>query len=383
MASQQKILKISRSGNQNRLKFFGVAAALVPLLGVTACGDGAEASSSEEINLVFSTYRPNHHPVVTGAMEPFIEAVAERTDGRVNIELYTDGSLGDNQEQPGLLRSGAADFIEISPAEAPDDFIFGDLLGLYVSETDDPAVEGSQMAWELIHTAPFSDRLDELGFVPIAAFPQPTYEYFSNTPIENVPEDFTGQPARTPGGIGEEVMAKMGMTPVSVSSTELYEALQRGTVGSYVFGWHSLDTYSLAEQTSYATEGLGVIPNPALYMMMSQDSWDGLPEDVQQVIYEEGKKYSLNAGRSVHEDADRARAEHTPDPISVYEVSEENRLAMQEDYITPVLEEFVARMDAAGRGDQAQEAADALQEMQERDIDPNLPLEEWPDYDLN
>lgn len=367
-------------------KSLGAVTAIAPLLALTACGDenggGAAEAGGEEFELTYSTFQPSHHPVTTGAIEPFIEAVEERTDGRVTISLFSDGSLADTADQPQLLQSGAADIIDISPAQAPTEFIFGDVIGTYVAESDDPAAEGAQVAWSLVHQAPIIDRLDELSIVPLAAYALPPYEYFSSSPIEDIPGDLQGSPTSTAGGLSEEVMAALGMSPTSIASNELYEALQRGTVDSFVHPWYTVETYSLAEQTVHATEGIGVLPNPPLYSLMSRSTWDSLPEDIQEIIYEEGKKFSLNAGRALQEDADIAKDKYVPDSIELREITEGERSELLE-VLPTVLDDFIARMDDVGRGEQAQQAVDAVEEIQGNDIDPTLPVEEWPDFDID
>ncbi len=96
--------------------------------------------------------------------------------------------------------------------------------------------------------------------------------------------DYRGLKMRIPG-LGGKVIAKVGGKPMLVAGGEIYTNLSTGVIDAtewvgpyhdYIMGFYKAAKY-------YYTPGWHE-PGPVLELMMNKKAWDGLPEDLQQVV---------------------------------------------------------------------------------------------------
>src|SRR3954468_4981838 len=116
-------------------KFTGVLATML-MAGslLAACGNneakptGGSESKETEYTFRLADNQPADYPTVIGDKK-FAELVNERTDGRIKIEVFPSGQLGDEKSVLEQVQLGAIEFTRInsSPlAEFNDDFaVFG------------------------------------------------------------------------------------------------------------------------------------------------------------------------------------------------------------------------------------------------------------------
>ena len=105
---------------------------------------------------------------------------------------------------------------------------------------------------------------------------------WSKKPIQTV-ADFKGFKVRSTG-IPSLVFKKMGATPVYFPGSELYQALQTGVCdGAHWAGISAAWEMKFQEVTNYIVQ-----PNLAMQTMgeifVNQKTWDGLPEDIRQIL---------------------------------------------------------------------------------------------------
>jgi TRAP-type transport system periplasmic protein len=108
----------------------------------------------------------------------------------------------------------------------------------------------------------------------------PVYLHWSKVPRSL--DDLTGLKIRASGSLSARLVQLLGATPVSLQPTEMYEALQRGTIDAVVTGWSAFEPYKLAEVTQYHLElPLGISSSMHI---MSQKKLDSLSARAQQVL---------------------------------------------------------------------------------------------------
>ncbi len=89
------------------------------LAGLAGLAGLAAPAQSAEFELKISTMFPSTHFIQTLALEPWAEAIEERTDGRVNFTFFPAGSsMGDATRQFDQARSGVVDVSVGIPATA-------------------------------------------------------------------------------------------------------------------------------------------------------------------------------------------------------------------------------------------------------------------------
>ena len=99
-----------------------------------------------------------------------------------------------------------------------------------------------------------------------------------------------GLKIRAPGGMGAKTVTAMDAAPVMLVGSEIYTALQRGTVDGYIYPLYSNWDYKFYEQAKYIVQpSLGYI---ITYIWVSKKTYDSLPADLQKVLMEAGKEHA-------------------------------------------------------------------------------------------
>jgi TRAP-type C4-dicarboxylate transport system substrate-binding protein len=112
--------------------------------------------------------------------------------------------------------------------------------------------------------------------------------------------DFRGAQTRVAGELPAEQVQALGMAPVSTAYTEVYEALQRGTVDCAATGLRVGDLGGFMELAKYVAvdpdTGFGSTPVP---VTINQDTWDDLPLAAQQLMYDLIPHYLVDSAYSL------------------------------------------------------------------------------------
>ncbi|WP_035711361.1 TRAP transporter substrate-binding protein [Salibacterium aidingense] len=250
---------------------------------MSACGgDNTEAGGSEEaeqgetIKLSYAFFAPaNTFPAVQ--MEEWKKQLEERTDGKVEVELFPGGSLLEANNMFDGVESGTADIGLTATSYEPGRFpllAISDMPSGYKNAT-----AASDVVADLIEEYP-PKALE--NFKIITTFTtEPSYIQ-SKEPISSL-EDLEGKQLRIAGAL-TPIMEELGAAPVGMSQAEVPEALQTGVVDGYVSSREILKDSKLAEMVGYTTDY--PLALNTFTAVMNQDKWESLPEDVKNVINE-------------------------------------------------------------------------------------------------
>ena len=101
---------------------------------------------------------------------------------------------------------------------------------------------------------------------------------------------FDGLKIRAPGGVGAETVKAMGASPVMLVGSEIYTALQRGTIDGYVYPLYSNWDYKFYEQAKFIMQpSLGYI---ITYIWVNKKTFDSLPDNLQKVFMDAGREHA-------------------------------------------------------------------------------------------
>jgi TRAP-type C4-dicarboxylate transport system substrate-binding protein len=91
---------------------------------------------------------------------------------------------------------------------------------------------------------------------------------------------------RSVGGIHAAWLESLGASPQTLSSPEMNEALNRGTVDGVIQGWTGMRTFKTMPLVDQAySVPTGTIP---FLLLMNQAKWDSLPDAVQTSVMAHG-----------------------------------------------------------------------------------------------
>jgi TRAP-type mannitol/chloroaromatic compound transport system substrate-binding protein len=270
------------------MKLVKVCLAISVAIGLSACGgdkpEGAQTAVAEQQTFKWKlvTSWPKNFPGLGTAPERFADLVSEMSDGRLEIKVYGAGELVPALEVFDAVSLGTAEMGHSGAyywkGKLPAAQFFTSVpFGLTAQEMNGwMSYGGGQELWEEIYK-PF-------GLLPLAA---------GNTGVQmagwfnkeiNSLEDLKGLKMRIPG-LGGEVLARAGGTPVTLPGGELFTSLQTGAidatewVGPYndlAFGLHKAAKY-------YYYPGWHE-PGSMMELTVNMKAFESLPSDLKVMV---------------------------------------------------------------------------------------------------
>jgi TRAP-type mannitol/chloroaromatic compound transport system substrate-binding protein len=269
-----------------RRDFVTAASVAAAATAVTACAKKETASSAAGSSQTFkwkmvTTWPPNFPGTGTGANR-FAEMVDKASGGRLKIKVYGGGELVPALEVFDAVSGGTAEighgvaYYWKGKAEAASLFAAVP-FGMTASEINAWLYNGGGLElWRELYV-PF-------GVIPFVA---------GNTGVQmggwfnkeiNSVADLKGLKMRIPG-LGGEVLARAGGTPVTMPGSEIFTALQTGTIDAteWIGPYNDL-AFGLYKAAKYYYYPGWHEPGSTLECIVSKKAYDALPADLQEIL---------------------------------------------------------------------------------------------------
>ncbi len=264
----------------------GAVAAAILLL-ASACGAAVGQRSGEALVLRYADYTSAQSGE---GFRAFAAEVTERTGGRITFDAYWGGSLLSGTDMASGVRGGVADLGMFTATYYASEFPVTDWLSRLgnSADTDYPrgvmqanaAQSDFAMSSEDVNRQ-FENRGMKLIF---SAHPITNYDILCKTPVTTL-ADAAGKRVRSGGGMWDDEVRALGMTPVSLSIGETYEGLERGVIDCALASPKTVTSYGFWEVAKHYTR-LPLTGINAQYVVMNREVWDALPVDDQRVIWD-------------------------------------------------------------------------------------------------
>ena len=282
-------------------KLLAMMLACITVLSLTACGgnsndagstgDSGNASTSGEVITLKAGMSGNETSPTYIALSEFKRLVEERTDGRYVIEIYTNDQLSSG-DQMKAIEMGMNNTIDI-------EMHAGSLWGTYAPQMQvvstpflfssyedadklvlDPESEGYQL---------IEGWLAEKGVHTLGILEQ-GFRQLSNSKKEIVtPEDIKGMKFRVPQtAILIDAFDAMGASASPMSFSEVYTALQRGTIDGQENPLSAMVTGKFEEVQKYVT--MWNYSYDIFVLNASGKVWDSLSDEDKAIFDECGKE---------------------------------------------------------------------------------------------
>ena len=218
------------------------------------------------------------------ASRQFADLIKERTNGRIEIQVFPGAQLGDNKQVFQNLQLGAIDMTNSVPAQYKTmglDIPYVKVLGIpFLFRDEDHAVKvmhgefGEQLK---------SDVTAKGGKVVILDyFVAGSRSFFANKPI-NTLADFKGLKIRVQQDeVYMDMVKAFGGSPTPMATSELYSALQTGVVDGAenpVKGYYNNKYYEVSPYYAYSRH---MIEPTAI--TISELTWNRLSEEEKEIF---------------------------------------------------------------------------------------------------
>ncbi|RFU70282.1 hypothetical protein D0469_06695 [Peribacillus saganii] len=268
---------------------------------LVACGGGnAEKStagkkSSDSVTWIVSSVYPESNHIGQG-IKDFSQKVKEATDGKVNIELRPDGTLGySSSDHLKLVRDGTvpmADTLLSSVAGDEPLLGIGSLPFLYRDFKEYKALGEV--------TRPYFDKVAEEKWNQKILYiaPWPLTGFWTKEEIKSL-EDFKGLKTRTFDDLTTRVSNAVGSSPSPLPFNEVYSALSTGVIDSVMTSSTSAVDSKFWEVLDYYLPVSVMAGSNALAINL--DEFNSLDKETQETMVQIGKEVEVDLWNRVAE----------------------------------------------------------------------------------
>ncbi|KPQ06597.1 MAG: TRAP-type C4-dicarboxylate transport system, periplasmic component [Rhodobacteraceae bacterium HLUCCA12] len=254
------------------------------------------ASAQEPITLRVHQFLGPNGTVPRDFIIPWAEKVTEESEGRLNVEVYSSMSLGGT---PAALydqvREGVVDIIWTVAGYTPGRFPISETFELPFMMAD--AESTSRAAWRF-HEEYMQEETEDVHMLAVHVH-GPGIFHMRAPAIERI-EDVEGRTVRGPTRITTRLLETLGATAVGMPVPQVPEALSRNVIEGAVIPWEVTQVLRVPELVDTHTEfgGDRGLYSTFFFFAMNRDSYDALPEDLQEIIdANSGIEASAWAGR--------------------------------------------------------------------------------------
>jgi TRAP-type transport system periplasmic protein len=265
-------------------------------------GLASPASAQTTLRINIALAQNSHYGV---AIDTFAREVERRTGGRYKVQTFYSSALGAERESVEGVQLGTLDLTLTSTGPLPNfvpDVAILDIPFLFRDYAHARAVLDGPIGQELLAKFPAK------GMVGLA-WAENGFRHMTNSkrPV-NTPDDLRGLKMRTmENPIHIEAYRQFGILPTPMAFTEVFTALQQGTVDGQENPLSVITAAKLDQVQKYLTL-TGHVYSPAVFLM-NKAQWDKLSEADKQAFLAAAKE-GVKANRArVDEDERRAVAD--------------------------------------------------------------------------
>lgn len=241
-------------------------------------GNTSSQQEAPKITLRLADNQPTDYPTVIGDQK-FAELVSERSDGRITVEVFPSGQLGDEKSVLEQIQLGAIDFARInaSPlAEFNKDFTVFSVPYLFSSDEHLWNFLNGDMGTTLL------DGLQDAKMQGLAYFDSGSRSFYSTKPLTSI-DDLKGLKIRVQQSeINIKLMEALGASATPMPYGEVFTALQTGIIDGAENNLPSFDSSNHYQEAKHIIMDHHTrVPE---VLLMSKVAWDKLSPEDQELI---------------------------------------------------------------------------------------------------
>ena len=263
-------------------------------------------AAAADYTLTVSSWAPPTHGINATLWPKLIKMMEDATGGRVTAQIKY--RLGPPPAQMDLVQDGAADLSWIFHGYQAGRFTATKLIELPGYTGD---AEAASVAYWRVHEAHLAAADEHKGVKLIALMTHGPAHLHSARKVTSLGE-IDGMKLRVPGGVGGDAGAALGATGIKVPAPKVYETLASNAADGVVMPFEARKGFKLTEVAQNVFEVPGGLYRGSFAIIMNQEAFDGLPEDLRAALDEKvfGEPASRMAG-TVWDEIDVAGREVT------------------------------------------------------------------------
>ncbi|MEP1206098.1 MAG: TRAP transporter substrate-binding protein [Rhizobiaceae bacterium] len=294
--------------------------------------------------LKVSTFVPPKH-AFNRMLTAWGKELAEKSGGKLTIDLFPAGQLGPPPRQYDLAATGAADVAVHLTATTPGRFPMAELAALplsYPSAGTDSATS--------------SRRLTELAGEYLAGEnPGTKVLWMAVTPPLKINlkgdkpatlADLKGKRIRYAGKVFQAMIEKLGASPMPVSPGEVSESMSKGVIDGATFPYEAVMAFDLGEIVNYSIEpGMA---SAVFSVVMNEAKFNSLSAEHQKLILDTTGPARAEAFGAMWDHGEAKGRKYVQSKGVEIVVLEGEELAKLTSIVEPMVENTIKEVDAKG-----------------------------------
>lgn len=238
---------------------------------------GVAATAEESVHrLKLSHYAPPvHHQHET--FTAWAETLAERSEGRLRIDVYPAEQLGKGSQQYNLVRRGDVDIAFMMHGNPAGRFPLMELTHLPMLFES-----GEQASRVLMDLVPEYLEEEHRGVRLLYLFGHWPGMVHTRGRAVREPADMQGLRIRHPSSVVGQTLRAWGASPAGMPPGQIAENLDKGVIDGVMLPYDGVLGFRLAPYVDYTTELFSYVNTFAV--VMNPESYAALPADLQRLI---------------------------------------------------------------------------------------------------
>jgi TRAP-type C4-dicarboxylate transport system substrate-binding protein len=317
---------------------------------------GGHAVAQETVTLRLHQFLPGQATIPSKALLPWAQKVEKESGGKIKVQMFNTMQLGGTPPQLfDQARDGVVDLSWTVLGYTPGRFPKTEVFELPFFTTTPEASSRAIQAYVETYAA---DEFESVKLIAVHTHGPGLFH--TKNPITKL-EDLKGMKIRGGSRIINNMLTKLGATPVGMPVPAVTEALSKGVLDGTTIPWEVVPALKVQEivhnHTSFA--GDKGLYNSTFAFSMNRAAYDKLPADLQKVIdNNSGVETAAMFGRAMAEGDTRGRglAEKLGNKIVAMDEAETQRwrdvaASVETDWVSEVKAKGIdgAKLAAAAR----------------------------------
>lgn len=226
-------------------------------------------------NLTMSSWVPPTHFLFTDILTPYVEGIAEATEGRVSVTILP-AALGSPPQHWEMARSGIADLTWGNFTYEPERFV-----SMWFAEFPNAGTnaEASSVALWRTYEKFLTDNAAFKGVkvLGVGLFGGGQLHHGDKT-ITTL-EQMSGAKFRMGGPIQKQLLTSLGAVPVAAPATKAYEMLESGVIDGSLHDMESIVNFRLDESLTHHTIFPSGFYDATFFIVMNGAKWSSLSDE--------------------------------------------------------------------------------------------------------
>jgi TRAP-type C4-dicarboxylate transport system substrate-binding protein len=236
-------------------------------------------SLKAETILKFAATVPLENATATRVFKPWADKINEEAKGEFRIQIY-GLELANSRNVWERTLSGVVDIGWALHGTVGLPFPKTSVITLPSLVEDKQAGAASVALWKLYESGLLADEYKGVKVLGLVALP--VQGLASKSKVAKF-DDIKGQKIRSADKLSGDIATALGGSPISLSATEVYQALSRGVVDSAIANWIMMGAFRLTEVTNDYVTGVS-LGSPSGFIIMNSNAYEKLSDKGKKIL---------------------------------------------------------------------------------------------------